>query len=346
MAERVNTLIIGAGVVGAAVAYALRGQAEDTFILEAAARAGTGTTSRNSGVIHAGLYYPPQSLKTRLCRRGAELLYAFAAEHGIPHRRTGKYIVANNPEEEAFLTWLKANVQDVPLHETEAIPSGIRAAKALFSPNTGIVDIHLFVDGLLEASGVEALYHQKVDRIRLMDEKVLVAIGDEHYLADRVINCAGLAATDFSAGFRHYFARGAYFQVQLPKDVEVPHLVYPAVPKGSPSLGIHLTRNIHGEAYLGPDIEWIETESYRVEESRLASFFEAAKTYLPWLEINHLQPGYAGIRPKLSPHAFSDFTILFEGNRGQLIHCLGIESPGITAAMAIGEYIQQRIQAA
>ena len=176
-----------------------------------------------------------------------------------------------------------------------------------------------------------------------MGDEVVLVIEGEAYRARQVINCAGLAATAFAPSQRHYFAKGSYFQVTIPKRLQLPHLVYPAVPKGSPSLGTHLTRQLGGETYLGPDIQWVEKEDYGVDENRRDLFWNAARTFLPWLEREHLRPGYAGIRAKLSRSHFSDFTIIPEGARHQLIHCLGMESPGLTAAMAIGEYVARLV---
>lgn len=343
MTEHVHTLIIGAGVVGAGVAYALRSMAERVYVVEAASRPCTGMSSRNSGVIHAGLYYPSDSMKTRLCRRGAQLLYEFAERHAVPHQRTGKYIVANQAEELDYLDWLKDNVSGIPLYEVDPPRGGIAAKRALFSPNTGIVEVHALVDKLLEQSRATLVFQQKVDALTIEDRGILLRIAGEEYLAEQVVNCAGLHATDLTRTHRHYYARGSYFQLKIPAGVELPNLVYPAVPKGSSSLGIHLTRNIFGEAYLGPDIEWIEHEDYSVDEQRRRVFFQAAKSYLPWLEPEHLGPGYAGIRTKLARDRFSDFLLLREGAAYPVFHCLGIESPGLTAAMAIGEYLAERL---
>ncbi len=339
MAEHVHTLIIGAGVVGAGVAYALRSMSDRIYVVEAEARPCTGMSSRNSGVIHAGLYYPGDSLKMRLCRRGAQLLYAFAARHGIAHQKTGKYIVANQPEELAYLDWLKNHVHGVPLREVAHPPDGIRAKRALFSPNTGIVEVHALVERLLDQSGANLVFNQKVESLAVEKQGVLLRIAGEEYLAERVVNCAGLHAAAFAPKQRHFYARGSYFQVKIPAGVDPPHLVYPAVPKGSAGLGIHLTRNMFGEAYLGPDVEWIDREDYSVDEGRRLSFFRAAKTYLPWLEPELLGPGYAGIRAKLKADGFADFMLAREGGQYPVIHCLGIESPGLTAAMAIGERV-------
>jgi L-2-hydroxyglutarate oxidase LhgO len=339
MAEQVPTLVIGAGVLGAAVAHALRDHEEPVFLVEAEAHPCMGNTSRNSGVIHAGLYYPADSLKMKLCRQGAAMLYEFADQHGVPVLKCGKYLVANNEDESRYLDLLRDQVDAPPLHEVDA-PAGIRARRTLYSPNTGLVEIHALVDALLLESGVEPLYGQRVEQLTATGDSVAITINGEAYEADHVINCAGLQATDFVPNFRHYLAKGSYFRIQPPANPELPHLVYPAVPKHSASLGIHLTRNLQGETYLGPDLEWTEREYYGVDENRRDLFFEAAVRYLPWLEPQHLAPGYAGIRPKLAQSQFRDFLFHREGDRGQLIHCLGIESPGLTAAMAIAAHIR------
>ena len=345
MTETLETLIVGAGCVGAAVAYALRDRGDAVFVVDAEAGPGRGMTSRNSGVIHAGIYYPADSLKTRLCRRGNRMLYAFAERFEVPVARTGKYIVAQDDEGIACLETLKRENAEVPLAWASRIPDGIRARRALFSPTTGIVDPHVFVERLLTVSNAEVLYHQRVTTLRPEGDHVAVTIDGERYLARRVFNCAGLDAAGLTRDVRHHYARGAYFQIAIPAGLEVPALVYPAVPKKSPSLGIHLTRNIHGEAYLGPDIEWIESPSFVLDPERGPSFYEAARQYLPWLEPDHLQPGYTGIRAKLSRERFSDFTFVREGRLGQLVHCLGIESPGLTSSLAIGAHLTEGMDA-
>ena len=344
MAEILDVLVIGAGVVGASVAHALREESRSVYVVDAAPRAGTGNTSRNSGVIHAGLYYPSDSLKTRLCRRGAHLLYAFAERHGVPCLRTGKYIVANGPTEIAYLDRIRRNAIGVPLDAVQELPKGVRADKALFSPNSGIIDSESLLQGLIAASRAETIFSHEVTHIQLEEETVSLKINGDHYRAKTVINCAGLAATRFCRGYRTYYARGVYFQIRLPSNINPPHLVYPAAPPGCPALGVHLTTNIHGETFLGPDLEWIDQEHYGVDPKRRDAFYEAASVYLPWLERDQLTPAYAGIRPKLSRTRWSDFKIFHEGDADQLIHCLGIESPGLTAAMAIGEYVAEMIK--
>lgn len=338
MDPKLDILIVGAGVVGCALAHGLRHRKKSVYWVEAAARAGSGMTSRNSGVIHAGIYYPSASLKTRLCREGSRLLYQFAAQHGVAHRRTGKFLVANNAEQATYLTSLSENNPTVPLEQVKRLPAGIRAEQAVFSPLTGIVDQHELVAALIQASGIEPIYHQPVTQMNCLGKRVRVRIGQDHYSARWVFNCTGLHATDFIGKYQHHFARGSYFRVAMPHSVSTPDLVYPTVPKQSVSLGIHLTRNLYGETFLGPDITWISEENYTVDEADRQKFFESAKTYLPWLTTDMLQPAYAGIRAKLSREGFHDFCLDREGEAGQLCHFLGIESPGLTAAMALAKY--------
>jgi len=337
VSEDLGIVIVGAGVVGAAIAHALRHHDLPVYVVEAEAHPGTGISSRNSGVIHAGLYYPPGSLKERLCRRGRVLLYEFAERVGVPFEKTGKYIVACDSAERAYLERLaRVNAGSVPLFPVDALPAGIRAHAALFSPETGIVDIHALIVALLAKSGADLCTHQRVSSIESSETGARLMIDGEPCEARWVINAAGLDATELVESPPHIYARGSYFRVSVPAGIEVPALVYPAIPKNSPGLGIHLTRNLAGEVYLGPDVEWIEERSFAVDPSRAERFFEAASRYLPWLEHDHLSPGYAGIRPKLSRTESRDFEIRLQGHA---VHCLGIESPGITAAMAIGEMI-------
>ena len=338
MVTKLETLIVGAGAVGCGLAYALRHRRDSVFWVEAAARPGTGMTSRNSGVIHAGIYYPETSLKTKLCRHGAALLYEFAKAHGVPHRRTGKYLVANDQDGVAFLGELAAKNPEVPLEEVRRIPPGIRAEKALFSPNTGLIDQHALVAALIEASGIEPIYNQRVAAMTCENGRVRVVIGDDTYSVARVFNCTGLNACHFTPHRKHFYARGCYFQIMPSPGRNVPDLVYPAVPKSSASLGIHLTRNLFGETFLGPDLKWIDSESYSVPPEDGETFFQAARRYLPWLDRARLQPAYAGIRAKLDRNQFSDFELLFEGDNRQLCHFLGIESPGLTASLALGRH--------
>ena len=337
MGEDLGIVIVGAGVIGAAIAHALRDHPLPVYLVESEARAGTGISSRNSGVVHAGIYYRAGSLKERLCRRGRVLLYDFAERTGVPFLKTGKYIVANTPDECRYLEALREkNEGAVPLLPVDSLPDGIRAEAALLSPETGIVDIHRLIEALVIESGAELCTHQHVTAVERVGAGATLHIDGEPCAARWVVNAAGLDAPGLYDGSAHIYARGSYFRVAVPDGLDVPALVYPAIPKDSPGLGIHLTRNLAGEAYLGPDVEWIEERDFAVDPSRADRFFEAASPFLPWLTPDLLSPGFAGIRPKLSRTRARDFEIR---RLGRTIHCLGVESPGITAAMAIGETV-------
>ncbi|MCB1053242.1 MAG: FAD-dependent oxidoreductase [Acidobacteria bacterium] len=337
--EILPTLVIGAGVLGAAMAHTLTQSGHSVIVLEAEKRAGEGISSRNSGVIHAGIYYPPKSLKAEWCQRGNRLLYAFVQENAVPFSACGKLIVANQEAEYNQLLWLKDNALPIPLGFTEWRPHGLQARWALFSPSTGIVDPIALVQRLLETSQAEVLYNQEVSHLRVGPLGVELEIEGTRYCAQRVVNCAGLNAPLLAQKPPHFLAKGSYFQVTASEFQADGPLVYPAIPKHSPSLGIHLTRNTAGQWLLGPDIEWVETENYGVDPARQTDFFRAAVRYLPWLKMEQLQPAYAGIRPKRFRDQWADFLPVFEGEHQQLVHFLGYESPGLTSALAAAEML-------
>lgn len=341
MATDFDVIVVGCGVVGASVAHALAKTGREVTIVEKSHWPGSETTSRNSGVVHAGLYYPPDSLKARLCREGRDLIYAFTAEHQVPCEKTGKYLVAQNPQEDRYLDWLLKNAAPTPLHRVETVPAGIHARTALFSPESGVVDQHALVEALLNASQATCLFDQEVTDLLAEGDQLWVVTGADRVCARTVVNCAGLWATDFVSGRRHHYAKGSYFSVKHPALETLTALIYPAIPKNSPSLGIHLLHNLAGEWYLGPDFQWVDELEYGVDEQRAELFARAAARFLPGLKASDLSPGYAGIRPKLSRTENSDF--LFVVEHDQLIHCLGIDSPGLTAAMAIGRHITQML---
>ncbi len=345
MAADFDVLVVGCGVIGASVAYALRDHNREVTIIEKAHRAATATTSRNSGVIHAGLYYPPGSNKADLCRLGRDMIYAFAREHKVAHEKNGKYVVANGPDEETYLKWLLVNAAPTPLYAVDRWPVGIRATAAVFSPESGVVDQHALVDALLLASAATCLFDIEVTAIEGDEDRAWVTTNGERVSANHVINCAGLQATDFTPDHHHDYAKGSYFSIRHPALKELDSLVYPAISKKSLSLGVHLLRTTNHEWYLGPDFEWVEKIDYAVDESRAQAFADAAERYLPGLTAADLSPAYAGIRPKLSRTENRDFTFVSEGPDKQIIHCLGIDSPGLTASMAIGELVSKWIVA-
>jgi L-2-hydroxyglutarate oxidase LhgO len=357
--------IIGAGVVGCAIARAaarvagrVRGaEAGEVLVLEAAAREGTGVTSRNSGVVHAGLYYPPTSRKARTCVSGNRMLWEWAAARGVGHRRTGKLVVATEPGQEAQLDALVANarasgaeLERVSLARARALepalPETIRAA--CWSPRSGIVDPHELTRSLLvaaEARGVEFVFSAPVRAIEASPGGYRLDTARGPVLAARVINAAGLGATGIAAlvGLERELhpARGDYFRLR--RHPPWRRLIYPVKRPGSPSLGVHLTLELDGRCRLGPDLEWVEDPedlSPARGQAKHAAFLAAARRLLGTCAAEDLVYDGCGIRPKLSGpgEALADFEII-EHPRG-VWHLLGIESPGLTASLALaGELV-------
>ena len=365
--ERVQAVVIGAGVVGLAVARALAQAGRETIVAEAQAGIGQGVSSRNSEVIHAGLYYAPGSLKARLCVRGKELLYALCATHGVEHRRCGKLTVANDDAEVAALRGLqdRAAANGVPVEFLEAraakaLEPALRCIAALHSPSTGIVDSHGFMlalQGDLERAGGMVAFGTEVVGARLAHragEPHLLRFADGSELAaDLVVNAASLHACALARRFdgldarfvpREWFAKGNYYA--LVGRAPFSHLIYPA--PADAHLGTHLTLDLGGQAKFGPDIEWLDVQSpeqidYRVDPARAEGFYAEVRRYWPELPDEALAPSYSGVRPKIhGPHEKApDFRIdgpALHGVPG-LVNLFGIESPGLTSSMAIGEEV-------
>ena len=365
--ERVQAVVIGAGVVGLAVARALGQAGRETIVAEAQAGIGQGVSSRNSEVIHAGLYYAPGSLKARLCVRGKELLYALCATHGVEHRRCGKLTVANDDAEVAALRGLqdRAAANGVPVEFLEAraakaLEPALRCIAALHSPSTGIVDSHGFMlalQGDLERAGGMVAFGTEVVGARLAHragEPHLLRFADGSELAaDLVVNAASLHACALARRFdgldarfvpREWFAKGNYYA--LAGRAPFSHLIYPA--PADAHLGTHLTLDLGGQAKFGPDIEWLDVQSpeqidYRVDPARAEGFYAEVRRYWPELPDEALAPSYSGVRPKIhGPHEKApDFRIdgpALHGVPG-LVNLFGIESPGLTSSMAIAEEV-------
>lgn len=361
--EQVDCVVIGAGVVGLAVARALAQAGRDVLILEAEAAIGTGTSSRNSEVIHAGIYYPQGSLKAQLCVAGRDALYAFCESHGVPYRRCGKLIVATDESQLAGLDALQAHalangVDDLRRldgDEVKTLEPQLSAVAGLLSPSTGIVDSHalmLALQGDAEAAGALLALHAPVTAMEVTGAGLRVDVGGEApmtLLAVSVINCAGHAAPAIAAHTAglaaesvppRYFAKGSYFSLATATPFR--HLVYPLPEPGG--LGVHLTLDLGGQARFGPDVEWVEDLDYSLDERRADGFYAAIRRYWPGLPNGALQPAYTGIRPKISGpgEPAADFRIdgpQQHGIRG-LVNLFGIESPGLTAALAIGAHVQ------
>jgi L-2-hydroxyglutarate oxidase LhgO len=365
--DRVGAVVIGAGVVGLAVARALAQSGRETLVVEAQSGIGQGVSSRNSEVIHAGLYYTPGSLKARLCVRGKELLYALCAERGVDHRPCGKLTVANSPEEAQALRRLqdRAAANGVPVHwleghEARAMEPALRCTAALHSPSTGIVDSHGFMlalQGDLEHAGGMVAFGARVVAAKLSNrtgEPHVLHFADGTELAcDLLVNAASLHACGLARAFdgldprfipRESFAKGNYYA--LSGRSPFTHLIYPA--PADAWLGVHLTLDLGGQAKFGPDIEWLDVRTpeeidYRVDPARADGFYAEVRRYWPDLPDGALAPSYSGVRPKIhtASEMAPDFRLdgpALHGIPG-LVNLFGIESPGLTSAMAIAEQV-------
>lgn len=359
--ERVDALVVGAGVVGLAVGRALALAGRNVMVLEREADIGTGTSSRNSEVIHAGIYYPADSLKAQLCVQGKQALYAYCAERGIEHRRCGKLIVANTPSQFAALPSIleKARVNGVndlrllDREQAREFEPELECLGAVYSPSTGIVDSHglmLALQGDLEQAGGMVVCHAEVEHLCVADSGIDVQTADGTRLrAHTVINAAGLGACDLAhrirgLGAHHvprpWFAKGSYFT--LSGRTPFSHLVYPAPEpdKHLAGLGVHLTIDLGGQAKFGPDVQWVDSaDDLQVDPARGEAFYAEVRRYWPGLPDGALQPGYAGMRPKIhGPHEpAADFVIQGSAEHGVpgLVNLFGIESPGLTSCLAI-----------
>jgi L-2-hydroxyglutarate oxidase LhgO len=364
--ERVDAVVIGAGVVGLAVARALALRGLETLVLEGERAIGTGTSSRNSEVVHAGIYYPPGSLKARLCVRGRQLLYGFCSTHGVPHARCGKFIVATAQAQLATLEQLHATgrangvegLEMITARAAQAAEPALACVAALASAATGIVDSHalmLALQGDFEAAGGLLAFDAPVLAGGPGAGGLRLEVGGAQPMAleaGLVVNAAGLHAPALAARFdglapgsvpRAWFAKGSYYG--LAGRSPFSRLIYPVPEPGG--LGVHLTLDLGGQARFGPDVEWVDRIDYAVDPRRAAGFAEAIRRYWPGLPAGALQPGYAGIRPKISgpgePPA--DFVIQDARVHGLpgLVNLFGIESPGLTASLAIAEEVLARV---
>lgn len=360
--DQVECVVIGAGVVGLAVARALALAGREVMVLEAAPAIGTGTSSRNSEVIHAGIYYAPGSLKARLCVLGKGLLYDYCAERGIGHRRCGKLIVATAPEQLTQLQGIvdkaaRNGVNDLVMltgAQARAMEPQLTCEAAVYSPSTGIVDSHalmLALQGDIENAGGMAVLNSPLAHAECSSTAINLVASDGTCLqAKTVVNAAGLQAPALARCFkgldprhvtRAWFAKGNYFT--LSSRAPFSHLIYP-VPQAA-GLGVHLTLDLGGQAKFGPDVQWVSSaDDLAVDPARGDAFYAEVRKYWPALEAGALIPGYAGIRPKIhAPEEVArDFLIQGPADHGVpgLVNLFGIESPGLTSALAIGRFVQ------
>ncbi len=355
-----QVLVVGAGVVGLAVAREAALAGHDVIVAEAQAGIGTGISSRNSEVIHAGMYYPTDSRRARHCVRGNRMLYGYCAAHGVPHRKSGKFIVATNEAERAKLEAIHAQglknavpgLEMIGGNAARALEPELTCVAALHSPETGIIDSHsymLALQGDLEDRGGVIAFATPVESMAPSGSGWRVRFGGSEPGAlevDAVINAAGLGAQALARrmeGFpadkipRLVYAKGNYFGYA--GKPAFTRLIYPTPVDGG--LGVHVTLDMAGRMRFGPDVEWVDREYYEVDPSRAESFYERIRTYWPGLPDHSLVPDYSGIRPKLTGpgEPAADFMILGPRDHGLrgLVQLFGIESPGLTSSLAIAQ---------
>ncbi len=361
--ESVDAVVIGAGVVGLAIARDLALAGREVIILESENAIGTATSSRNSEVIHAGIYYPQGSLKARTCVEGRKLLYEFCAARGIPHKRCGKLIVATDGAQLGELESIRkkahangvTDVDWVTLDEARSMEPAVSCVGALHSPSTGVVDSHAFMLALLgeaEANGAMLAFLSRLERARARkDGAIELEVGGAEPMsisANVVVNAAGLTAPSLARRVEGYpadkappefYAKGNYYSLLGRSPFS--RLVYPVPEPGG--LGVHVTIDLGGQARFGPDVEWIDRIDYDVDPRRADRFYAAIRRYWPALPDGALAPGYAGIRPKISgpKDPAPDFVVQGPADHGVagLVNLFGIESPGLTASLALAREV-------
>ncbi len=361
--DRVDAVVVGAGVVGLAVARALAHSGREVVIVEAEDAIGTHTSSRNSEVIHAGIYYPKGSLKARACVEGRHLLYRYCQEHGVPHRRCGKLIVATDPKQVAELESIREKAHANGATDVDFIPAGkamewepeLRCVAALHSPSTGIIDSHALMLAYLgdaETAGAMLALKSPVLGGELARDGIVLHTAEMTLKTSVLVNSAGLRAPSvakslegFDAKYvpRELYAKGNYYS--LARKNPFKRLIYPVPEPGG--LGVHVTLDLAGQARFGPDVEWVDRIGYDVDPKRSERFYAAIRRYWPALPDNSLLPGYSGIRPKTSGpgEPASDFELQGPRKHGVagLVHLFGIESPGLTASLALAKAVVEEL---
>lgn len=360
----IDSIVIGAGVVGLAVARALALSCREVFVLEAAERAGEGISSRNSGVIHAGLYYALGSWKARLCVRGRRLLYDFCRRRGVTHRKLGKLVVAND--------WLEAESLRVVMQRAQAngveglryldadeatrLEPALHCTAAIESTESGIVDVADYVMALIgeiEQLGGRVQCETRVAAIRVEDGAFSVEVaGGDRVRCRRVVNAAGLTSTDLARRIdgldaayipTQFYAAGHYYRLRGKSPFS--RLIYP-VPQAA-GLGVHLGLDSAGHVHFGPDVRWIDAPDYHFDDSQRVAFADSIRRWWPALRDDQLEPDFVGVRPKLvgPGQPSGDFMIQDASTHGiaNLVNLFGIESPGLTSSLAIGDEVVTRL---
>jgi L-2-hydroxyglutarate oxidase LhgO len=362
--EKLDAVVIGAGVVGLAVARALAMAGREVVVLEAEDAIGTHTSSRNSEVIHAGIYYPKGSLKARSCVAGKELLYEYCVAHGVPHRRSGKLIVATDEKQiielESIQKKAHANgVSDVvwmTQAQVLALEPELSCVAGLYSPSTGIIDSHALMLAYLgdaEANGAMLALKTHLLGAQVTADGFVVHTDQMDVACEVLVNSAGLRAPSVARSIegyhaalapREYYAKGNYYS--LTRKAPFSRLVYPVPEPGG--LGVHVTLDLAGQARFGPDVEWVERIDYHVDPKRSERFYAAIRRYWPGLPDGSLSPGYAGIRPKTAGpgEPAPDFALQGPAVHGTpgLVHLFGIESPGLTSSLALAGLVLDELR--
>ena len=372
MSYAADVTIIGAGVVGLAIAAEISKGDKQIYILEKNDTFGQETSSRNSEVIHSGIYYPANSIKAATCVEGNALLYQLCQEYGVEHKNLTKLVVATCDEEigeiEALLKKGQANgtpgLKIIPKSEIEKMEPNITATVALYCPTTGVVDSHGLMQcfiAIATRNDAHIAYRAEVTAIEKTADgyRVTAANDDETFTFNTrvIINCAGLHSDKVAAlagidvdeaGYRLHFCKGEYFSVGNGKQKLVSRLVYPVPPAKTTGLGVHVTLGLDGRMRLGPSVEYVNSIEYSVDINKKQMFFDSAKTFLPFIEYDDLEPEMAGVRPKLQgpDEEYRDFIIQQESDKGLpgLINLIGIESPGLTASPAIARYVTAMVK--
>jgi glycerol-3-phosphate dehydrogenase len=362
--EIANIVIIGGGIIGTAIAAEVSRDNDDVFLLEALPRLGLATSTRNSGVIHAGIYYKPGSLKAIHCVRGAEMLYQFCAANNVRNKRTGKLIVANQVDHLPELQKLKergdengvAGLEVVDQNFIRRLEPNVISPIALYSPNTGIVEAEELVKTLAriaKSNGAHLLTDTRVIDATRKDGLTMIRTEREEVAARIVINAAGLYADEIAQMFGYekhtiYPCRGEYAELVPRRSHLVNGLVYPLPLPSGHGLGVHFTKNLSDTLLVGPNARYVKSkDDYENGRAELRTFYESAVQMVPSLRFEDLRSSYTGLRPRLVPesdHSFADFVIQYDPQWPSVIHCIGIESPGLTSCLSIAQSVSAMVR--
>jgi L-2-hydroxyglutarate oxidase LhgO len=367
VSDKADITLIGAGVVGLAIAAQVASRDREVYVLEKNETFGLEISSRHSGVIHSGIYYPENSLKAKMCVAGNHLLYELCERYDIGHRRVGKLIVAASDEETRELQILlergrrngTKGLRMLSKREIKKLEPNIEGVAAILSPSTGIIDAHGLMKYFIAKAkdgGAHIVYQTKVVGIEKVADSYRVTVkdsaGEFSFITRILINCAGLhsdkvaelAGIDIAkAGYKLHYCKGEYFSINSDKSRLVKRLIYPVPPPKITGVGIHVTFDLEGRMRLGPSIQYVDSIDYAVDNQHKRLFYDSVRRFLPWIEYDDLEPDMAGIRPKLQEPGgdLKDFVIREESAEGLpgLVNLIGIESPGLTASPAIAGYV-------